>query len=304
MRKANSTGSKKIATASPVKLQRWVIIFILSTLAAIVLFPLLVTISGSFMTEQAIIMNYTSRITTFDLASGLTERFKRLLLIPNPISFKQYTGVLINEPSFLILIINSLKITIPVTLGALASGILTAYGFTIWRWKHKEKIFLVFIVVMLMPLQAVLVPNYIIASIFKIQRSYLAIILPAIFSPFAVFLSRQSMKAIPPAYFEAAKIDGAGNWYILIFILIPQIKSTIAAISMLTFIEYWNTVEQAIIFIDDFRREPLSVYLSRLSDGRTALIFAASCIYMFLPIWFLLSGQKDLEKGIELSGVK
>ena len=73
---------------------------------------------------------------------------------------------------------------------------------------------------------------------------------------------------------------------------------------MLTFIEYWNVAEQAVIFIDDYRLEPLSVYLSRLSDGRNGLIFAASCVYMFLPIWFLLSGQKELEKGIELSGVK
>ncbi|MDR0312375.1 MAG: carbohydrate ABC transporter permease, partial [Treponema sp.] len=188
--------------------------------------------------------------------------------------------------------------------GALAVGMLTAYGFTLWKWKHKERLFLVYIVVMLMPLQAVLVPNYIVAAFFGIQKSYLAIILPGIFSPFGVFLARQSMKAIPEAYFEAAKIDGAGNWYIFFRVLLPQLKSTVAALCMLTFIEYWNVVEQAVIFIDDYRFEPLSIYLSRLSDGRTALIFAASCVYMFLPVWFLFAGQRDLEKGIELSGVK
>jgi len=273
-------------------------------LGIVILFPLAVTIAGSFMTEQAILVNYSSSISTFDLASGITERFKKIILIPNPVSLVQYAGVLIDQPSFLVLILNSLKITLPVTLGALVFGVLTAYGFTLWQWKHKERLFLVFIVVMLMPLQAVLVPNYIIAAIFGIQKNYLAIILPGIFSPFGVFLARQNMKVIPEAYFEAAKIDGAGNWYILIHILIPQLKSTIAALCMLTFIEYWNVVEQAVIFIDDFRLEPLSIYLSRLADGRTALIFAASCVYMFLPIWFLLSGQKDLEKGIELSGVK
>jgi multiple sugar transport system permease protein len=81
-------------------------------------------------------------------------------------------------------------------------------------------------------------------------------------------------------------------------------KSGIAALTMLTFIEYWNLVEQAVIFIRDYYREPLSVYLSRIADGRVGLIFAASCVYMFLPLWFLVLGQKDLEKGIELSGVK
>ena len=281
-----------------------IIAVFLVVLGSVVLFPLIVTIAGSFMTEQAILMNYSSRVTAFDLAEGIVEKFKTILLIPNPASLQQYAGVLINQPSFLVLLFNSLKITLPVTLGALVIGILTAYGFTLWKWKYKEQLFLVYVVVMLMPLQAVLVPNYIIAAIFGIQRSYLAIILPGIFSPFGVFLARQSMKVIPEAYFEAAKIDGAGNWYILINILIPQLKSTVAALCMLTFIEYWNVVEQAVIFIDDFTLEPLSIYLSRLSDGRTALIFAASCVYMFLPIWFLFSGQKDLEKGIELSGVK
>ena len=280
------------------------IMLFLICLGMLFLFPLIVTVSGSFMTEQAILVNYTSRVTTFDLAAGITEKFKTITLIPNPASLEQYAGVLINQPSFLVLIFNSLKIALPVTLGALAVGILTAYGFAIWEWKHKELVFLVYIVVMLMPLQAVLVPNYIIAAMFRIQRSYLAIILPGIFSPFGVFLMRQGMKAIPPSYFEAAKIDGAGNWYILFHILMPQLKSTIAALCMLTFIEYWNIVEQAVIFIDDYRREPLSIYLSRLADGRTALIFAASCVYMFLPLWFLFSGQQDLEKGIELSGVK
>jgi len=283
---------------------RLVIVLFLAVLGALFLFPLVVTISGSFMTEQAIILNYSSRITSFDLSAGLTERFKNILLIPNPVSVEQYAGVLIDQPSFIVLLFNSIKIALPVTLGALCTGLLTAYGFTLWQWKYKEQVFLGFIVVMLMPLQAVLVPNYIIAAVFGIQKSYLAIILPGIFSPFAVFLVRQSMKAIPPAYFEAAKIDGAGNWYILFHILIPLLKSTVAALCMLTFIEYWNLVEQAVIFIDDYRLEPLSIYLSRLADGRTALVFAASCVYMFLPVWFLFSGQKDLEKGIELSGVK
>jgi multiple sugar transport system permease protein len=281
----------------------WIIVF-LSSFGAPFLFPLVVTISGSFMTEQAILLNYSSGITSFDLSAGFTEKFKNILLIPNPASVDQYAGVLINQPSFLVLLFNSIKITLPVTLGALCAGIITAYGFTLWQWKYKEQVFLIFIVVMLMPLQAVLVPNYIIAAIFGIQKSYLAIILPGIFSPFAVFLLRQNMKAIPPAYFEAARIDGAGNWYILFHILIPQLKSAIAALCMLTFIEYWNLVEQAVIFIDDYRLEPLSIYLSRLADGKTALIFAASCVYMFLPVWFLFSGQRDLEKGIELSGVK
>jgi multiple sugar transport system permease protein len=179
-----------------------------------------------------------------------------------------------------------------------------AYGFTVWKWKYKQAVFFAYIVVMMMPLQAVLVPNYIVADKLGLTQSYAAIILPGIFAPFGTFLLWQSMKSIPQAYYEAAQMDGAGPFYIFSRIVIPQMKSGIAALTMLTFIEYWNLVDQAVIFIKDYFKEPLSVYLSRMADGRIALIFAASCVYMYLPLWFLVIGQKDLEKGIELSGVK
>jgi multiple sugar transport system permease protein len=256
------------------------------------------------MTENEIAMSLTSRLTVFDIANGITEKFQRISLIPREAGLWQYFDVLINQPAFLILLTNSIKLTAPVLLGNLAVSLTTAYGFTIGKWKFKEALFAVYVVVMLMPIQAVLVPNYIIADILGIKESYLAIILPGIFSPFGVFLMRQSMKALPAAYFEAAKIDGAGNWYIFRKIVLPQMKSSIAALLMLLFIEYWNLVEQAVIFIRDYAKEPLSVYLSRMSEGRIGLVFAASCVYMFLPFWFLTIGQKDLERGIELSGVK
>ena len=266
--------------------------------------PLLITFTNSFMTENEIAMSLTSRLTVFDIANGITEKFQRISLIPREAGLWQYFDVLINQPAFLILLTNSIKLTAPVLLGNLAVSLTTAYGFTIGKWKFKEALFAVYVVVMLMPIQAVLVPNYIIADILGIKESYLAIILPGIFSPFGVFLMRQSMKALPAAYFEAAKIDGAGNWYIFRKIVLPQMKSSIAALLMLLFIEYWNLVEQAVIFIRDYAKEPLSVYLSRMSEGRIGLVFAASCVYMFLPFWFLTIGQKDLERGIELSGVK
>ena len=283
---------------------RFTALVLLSLLAPLFLFPLAVTAAGSFMTEEAVMVNYSSRITTFDLAAGITKKFRRLLLVPVPASVEQYAEVLINQPAFLVLLLNSLKITVPVTLGALLVSILSAWGFTRWRWKHREKLFTLYVTVMLLPLQAVLVPNYITASLLGIQKSPLAIILPGIFSPFGVFLLRQGMRAIPASCIEAAEMDGAGNGCILFHVVIPQLKTSLAALMMLVFIEYWNVVEQAIIFIDDFRKEPLSVYLSRLTDGRAGLVFAASCVYLFVPLWFLFWRQKDLEKGIELSGVR
>jgi len=256
------------------------------------------------MTELEISLNYTTKLSFFDILAGTKDKFVDMNFIPEEATLAQYREVLINQPAFIILLINSLKITGPVIAGNVAVSLLTAYGFTMWKWKYKEYLFFVYILVMLMPLQAVLVPNYVIADKLNIRDSYLAIILPGIFSPFGTFLLRQNMKAMPMEYFEAAAVDGAGSLYLFFYIVVLQMKSGIAALCMLVFIEYWNIVEQAVIFIKDYFREPLSIYLSRIAEGSVGMIFAASCIYMFLPLWFLLVGQKDLEKGIELSGIK
>jgi len=273
-------------------------------LAILFIFPLLIILTNSFMSEVEIGLNYTTKLSVWDAIDGMTRKFVHFTLIPTNVTLSQYKAVLFEQPAFLTLLMNSVKITLPVVLGNVIVSLLAAYAFTIWQWKHKEKVFFVYIIVMLMPLQAVLVPNYIMADWLNIETSYLAIILPGIFSAFGVFLLRQSMKAIPKEYYEAAKIDGASDWYIFWHIVLPQMKSGIAALAMLVFIEYWNLVEQAIVFIKDYYREPLSVFLSRIADGQIALVFAASCIFMFLPLWFLAVGQKNLEKGIELSGVK
>lgn len=287
------TGKKRIAA-----------FIILAFAAVLCLLPLVITITNSLMQEAEILQNYATRPDAFDLISGVGERFQRFALIPARVTFSQYYDILLRQPSFILLMLNSLKIAVPVTVGGLVIAVLSAYGFTVWQWRYKEILFQVYIVVMLMPLQAVLVPNYIVADMLHINESYLAIILPGVFSPFGVFLMRQALSAIPPAYYEAAKVDGAGDLYIFCNIVIPQIKSAAAALCMLTFIEYWNVVEQAVVFIRDYTREPLSVYLSRIAAGKTGLVFAASCLYMFLPLWFLAIGQENLEKGIELSGVK
>ena len=286
------------------KTHRYVLLFILICLSAVVAFPLMVTVTNSFMSEAEITQNYSTNLSMFDALDNNPVNFINMNLIPSAVAPAQYAEVLVNQPSFLALMLNSIKITVPVVAGTILVSLASAFGFTVWQFKYKEVIFYVYIVVMLMPLQAVLVPNYIIARDLGILESYLAIILPGIFAPFGTFLLRQSMKSIPTPYFEAARIDGAGNMYIFWRIVMPQMKSGIAALAMLTFIEYWNIVEQSVIFIKDYYKEPLSVYLSRVGDGKMGLIFAASCVYMFLPLWFLALGQRDLEKGIELSGVK
>lgn len=277
---------------------------LLGLLSVLFLLPLIVTFTNSFMGEIEIALNYSGKLSLFDLAEGISSAFIKLKLIPAEATLKQYKSVLISDPTFLVLLSNSIKLTVPVVIGNIIVSALASYGFILWKFKYKEIIFYIYITIMLMPMQAVLVPNFIAAGKLGIQESYLAIILPGVFSPFGTFLLRQNMKSIPKSYLESAEIDGASHMSVFINIVLPQMKSGIAALAMLTFIEYWNIVEQAIIFIKDYTKEPLSVYLSRIAEGRISIIFAASCVYMAIPLWTLVFGREDLERGIEMSGVK
>ena len=277
---------------------------LLGLLSVLFLLPLIVTFTNSFMGEIEIALNYSGKLSLFDLAEGISSAFIKLKLIPAEATLKQYKSVLISDPTFLVLLSNSVKLTVPVVIGNIIVSALASYGFILWKFKYKEIIFYIYITIMLMPMQAVLVPNFIAAGKLGIQESYLAIILPGVFSPFGTFLLRQNMKSIPKSYLESAEIDGASHMSVFINIVLPQMKSGIAALAMLTFIEYWNIVEQAIIFIKDYTKEPLSVYLSRIAEGRISIIFAASCVYMAIPLWTLVFGREDLERGIEMSGVK
>jgi len=287
------------------RLIRLVIVPVLVLLSGLFLFPIVVTVSNSFMSPFEITNRYTSAVLPsngFDQA-GLMN-FVNMSLIPTFVSAKQYVKLLFESPMYLGLFWNSVKLTLPVVFGQLLVSVPGAYAFELSKFKYKEAVFFVYIVVMLMPLQVTLVPNYIVADFFGIEDSYLAIILPGIFSPFGVFLVRQFLKGMPREYIEAAKVDGAGHLTIIASLIVPLIKSAIAAVVILTFVEYWNLIDQAVVFIRDANSEPLSVFLSRLSSGNPDMIFAASTFYMLPAILIFLFGQKNMVEGIQLSGMK
>ena len=156
---------------------------------------------------------------------------------------------------------------------------------------------------MLMPLPVVLVPQFVMAGFLGISESVLAVILPAIFAPFGVFLLRQFMKQMPKDILEAAHIDGAGNVRILVSIVSPVMKPAIVALALLMFVDYWNVVDQAIVFITDPGSQPLSVGLQRLA-GNFEIVFAASFFYMLPALLVFLHGQDYLVEGMKMSGLK
>ncbi len=277
------------------KKQIWYLLFVV--IAIIYMAPLIITFTNSFMSSKEVERNYGK-------ANSEENEYVDMNIIPEKVTLSQYAELIFDSPVYLNMFWNSVKITVPIVLGQIIVSVLAAYAFTVLKFKGKELLFFLYIIVMLLPLQVTLMPNYIVADWFNITDSYLAIILPGIFNPFGVFLLRQFMKSMPDAYIEAAKIDGAGYGRIFLSIIIPMIKPGIAAATMLTLLDYWNLVDQAIIFIQDSEKQPLSTFLAQINNGDIGLAFAGSCFYAIPMFLILLYGQEHLKQGIAITGIK
>lgn len=277
------------------KKQFWFMLFVV--IVIIYMAPLIITFTNSFMSSKEVERNY-------GISWSEEKEYVDINIIPDKVTLSQYAELLFDSPVYLNMFWNSVKITVPIVLGQIIVSTLAAYAFTVLKFKGKEVLFFLYIIVMLLPLQVTLMPNYIVADWFDITDSYLAIILPGIFNPFGVFLLRQFLKSMPDAYMEAAQIDGAGHGRIFLSIIIPMIKPGIAATAMLTLLDYWNLVDQAIIFIQDSEKQPLSTFLAQINNGDIGLAFAGSCFYAIPMLLVLFYGQEHLKQGIAISGIK
>lgn len=285
-------------------LKKSILTFVLVVIAMILLSPIVITFTNSLMTELEIQINYGLIGQMKEAIPGREGSFANLKLIPDKVSFAQYAKVFIDNPKYLTMFWNSVFMVVPIIMGQTLVAALAAYAFSKLKFRGRDSMFLVYVMTMLMPFQVTLVPNYIMVDKLGMLNSTSAIIVPGIFAAFGVFMLRQFMLDIPYAYIEAAKIDGAGHLRIFITMIVPMIKPGLAALVILLFVDYWNMVEQPLIFLDDPFKQPLSVFLSRINDSDRGIAFAASMLYMAPMVMLFLYAESYFIEGIQLSGVK
>lgn len=248
-------------------LRKGALTLFMAVIAVLLLFPIVITFTNSLMTEKEIEINYGPIGQMNEVIEGREDPFVNLKLLPDQVSLDQYTKVLLDNPKYLTMFWNSVFMVVPIIAGQTLVAALAAYAFSKLKFRGRDPLFLIYVLTMLMPFQVTLVPNYIMADKLGILNSSYAIILPGIFAAFGVFMLRQFMLDIPYAYIEASKMDGAGHFLIFYKIIIPMIKPGLAALVILLFVDYWNMVEQPLIFLDDPFKQPLSVFLSRINEG-------------------------------------
>ena len=267
------------------------------------LLPTVLTITNSFISQTELAANYGP---VFDSLKGGGNTYisdqVTLKFIPDMVSFSQYETVLFKSPEYLLKFWNSVILVVPIVFGQVAVAALAAYSFMRYRGRAREILFFVYIILMLMPYQVMLVPNYLIADWTGLLDTRWSIILPGIFAPFSVFLLTKFMRRIPASLIEAAKLDGASEWRIFTRICLPQCRGALCSIAILVFIDYWNMVEQPIILLSDPEKQPLSVYLSTINAGEVGIAFAVAVIYMIPSLLIFLRGEEYLVEGITHSG--
>ncbi|CAM3239277.1 carbohydrate ABC transporter permease [Paenibacillus lupini] len=275
-----------------------------SIFAAAMLFPIGLTLVSSMMSEAEISQNYDLIGKMVDTANGGKDAFLNLKLLPDWLTFEQYLQVLILSPKFLNMFWNSASLVVPIVIGQTLVGSLAAYAFAKLRFPGRDKLFFVYLMTMLMPFQVTLVPNYLVIDMLGLMNRSSAIVLPGIFGAFGVFMMRQFMAHIPYALTEAAKIDGAGQLTIFIRVVLPLAKPGLAALAVLLFVDYWNMIEQPLIFLQDAVKQPLSLYLAQINQSARGVGFAASTLYMTPMVLLFLYAESYFVEGIQHSGIK
>ncbi len=264
------------------------------------LLPILLTVTNSFMSTTEISSNYGKIFSSVDDRNGreYIAETVNLKFIPDIVSFEQYWNVLLKSPDYLLKFWNSVIYVVPITLFQILVAALAAYSFTRFTGKKKTIIFFLYIILMLMPYQVTLVPNYFVSKWLNILNTKWAVWLPGIMSPFSVYLLTKFMKRVPNEVIEAAQIDGAGEFRIFWNICLPLCKSALFSVAILVFIDYWNMVEQPLILLEDSDMHPLSIFLSKINAGETGLAFAVATIYMIPNLLLFFYGEDDLVEGI------
>lgn len=233
-----------------------------------------------------------------------------LLLIPKRFSLDQYYQIVFYKSQFFDYFTNSVKVVAIIIFGQVILGVVSAYAFAKMKFPGKDILFVAYILVILLPFQVTMVQNYLVfdeirqLTGFEILNTHWALILPGVFHSFGVFLLRQFIVGIPNEIIEAARIDGAGDFKIFFRIVLPTVKPAVYALIILTFIDYWNIVEQATAFIKEDALKPLSVFLESIYHGDFGVFYGSALLYIVPAVFIIYKGEKYLSEGLSLGEMK
>lgn len=248
-------------------------------------------------------MLFTALKTPQELLQG-TEAF-----FPKTPQWGNFLKAIQSIPFFLYLK-NSLIVVVAVMAGTLISATTAAYAFAKLNWRGRDKWFVVMLSSMMIPIQVILIPTYIMYAQIGWLGTRLPLIVPAFFgggSAFYIFLLRQFFKGIPKELSESAIIDGANHFQIFIKIMLPLCKPAIITVALFTFMGTWNDYFGPLIFLSNPEHWTLALGLRAFQQqfgGRFDLMMAAAILIMLPTLVLFFFTQKSFIEGITFTGIK
>jgi multiple sugar transport system permease protein len=263
------------------------IYIILIVTSIVTITPFLWMVSASFMADGQ--------------ASVYPPRF-----IPPEIIYDQY-NLLFTRLNVAINFMNSLFLSMIVTLISLFFNSMAGYAFAKYRFAGRDKIFKLLLSSMIIPAQVTMLPLFLMLKSLGLINTYMAIIIPGLANIFGIFLIRQYAFSIPDSLIEAAKIDGATDFQIYYRIILPLCKPILVTLAIFTFMGVWNDFLWPLIALTDNSMYTLPVALANLMGEHTKdpeLMMAGSVITILPVIIVFLVLQRYYIQGIMMGSVK
>ncbi|MCR4888803.1 MAG: carbohydrate ABC transporter permease [Ruminococcus sp.] len=241
---------------------------------------------------------------TFSPISDFKGDYVNVDYIPQYPTLNNFKELLLFTPEFYKVFWNSIMITGTILLFQVIVSVPAAWAFSRFKFKGRKLIFDLYVIFMLIPFQVTMLSQYLVLNKMQLMNTRLAIIIPAIFSTFSVFLIYRGFSDIPEDVPNSARIDGANEFQVLWYIGLPLGKTGILSCVVLSFLDLWNMVEQPLAFLKDKSLFPLSLYLPMIDTDNVQIMLAAAVIVLIPAAFVFIMGQDYLEQGIIASALK
>ena len=226
--------------------------------------------------------------------------------IPDPPQWENYVKLFTEQPMFEFML-NTIKIVFFVVLGQLFFSSLAAYSFARISFKGRNVVFFFYIATLMVPGQVTMIPTYLMFAKAGLTDNHLALILPAFFSAFGVFLLRQFFMSLPRELEEAAEIDGCNPFMTYWRIMLPLVVPAMLTLGVFTLMNTWNDYMGPLIYLSSPEKYTMTLgiaYFKGVYTTQWNLVMAGSIVSVVPILIAYLCAQKYFIEGIAFSGVK
>lgn len=278
-----------MATPRPIRLKKALLYAALVVVAVALLLPFFWMLSTSLKSNEAIF--------------AIPPRW-----IPETLHWANYREVFERMP-FLLYFRNTTVITVMTIIGTVLSSSLVGYAFACLRWPGRDAAFIFVIATMMLPLQVIMIPLFVLFKDLGWLNTYKPLIVPAFFGggAFYIFLMRQFFLTLPKDLFDAARIDGASEWRIYWQIALPLARPALVTVALLTFMFAWNDFLGPLIYLSDQSKNTLALGLALFTGQHQTdwgVLMAASILMLIPVVLLFFFFQRYFIKGMAMTGLK